>query len=55
MTREKEDKLEPDYERGEAVLSIFKRGAEFTRQILLENESLRSQLQEVTDRQHVAA
>jgi nitrate/nitrite-specific signal transduction histidine kinase len=53
VTHEKED--EPDYARGEAVLSIFKRGAEFTRQILLENESLRSQLQEVNDRQHVAA
>lgn len=44
-----------DYERGEAVLSIFKRGAEFTRQLLADNESLRKQLMEVVDRQNDAA
>lgn len=42
---------EHGYEHGEAVLSIFKRGAEFTKQLLAENEQLRSQLQVVLDRQ----
>lgn len=56
MTRdERDEKIETEYETGEAVLSIFKRGAEFTKQLLLENEGLRSQLQDVLNRQHTAA
>ena len=60
MTREtfdpkKEQPTEIDYERGEAVLSIFKRGAEFTRQLLSDNELLRKELQEVVKRQNDAA
>jgi nitrate/nitrite-specific signal transduction histidine kinase len=41
--------------KGEAVLAIFQRGAEFTKQILQENESLRRQLTEVQSRQLTAA
>jgi len=41
--------------RGDAVLAIFKRGAEFTKQILEENESLRSQLSQLQYRQLSAA
>lgn len=57
MTRDTRDDQETElnYERGEAVLSIFKRGAEFTRQLLTENESLRKQLRDVVNRQHDAA
>jgi nitrate/nitrite-specific signal transduction histidine kinase len=42
-------------ERGEAVLAIFHRGAEFTRQILDENERLRRELSGVRMRQGQAA
>lgn len=55
MTRDNRDKEHHGYETGEAVLSIFKRGAEFTKQLLAENEQLRSQLQETLDRQEVAS
>jgi nitrate/nitrite-specific signal transduction histidine kinase len=41
--------------RGEAVLSIFRRGADFMKQILAENEALREELREVRHRQHEAA
>ena len=43
------------YERGEAVLSIFKRGAEFTKQILEDNERLRLELNGLRTRQNEAA
>ncbi|MGH0034340.1 MAG: GAF domain-containing protein [Myxococcota bacterium] len=43
------------YERGEAVLQIFQRGADFTRQLLAENEQLRSQIQGINDRHTQAA
>ncbi len=56
MTRDqRDDSVGQGYERGEAVLSIFKRGAEFTRQLLSENEMLRNRLQELSDRQQSAA
>ena len=41
--------------RGEAVLSIFKRGAEFTKQLLSENEALRKELRDLHDRQNEAS
>jgi len=41
--------------RGDAVLSIFKRGAEFTRQLLSENESLRKELSALRERQNEAS
>ncbi|MCP5044277.1 MAG: GAF domain-containing protein [bacterium] len=47
--------MQREYERAEAVLSIFKRGAEFTKQLLAENESLRKQLRELDDRQQEAS
>ena len=43
------------YERGEAVLSIFKRGAEFTKQMLEDNERLRLELNGLRTRQNEAA
>ena len=43
------------YERGEAVLSIFRRGAEFTKDLLQENEQLRIRLLNVEQRQTDAA
>jgi len=43
------------YERGEAVLQIFQRGAEFTRQLLAENEQLRAHIRSLDDRQTQAA
>ncbi len=43
------------YEQGEAVLAIFKRGADFMKQLMDENESLRKQIQAVEDRQNDAA
>jgi nitrate/nitrite-specific signal transduction histidine kinase len=56
VTRNKNEESEGlDYERGEAVLSIFKRGAEFTKQLLAENELLRNRLRELADRQQSAA
>ncbi len=55
MTREEEGENTPEEQRGEAVLSIFKRGAEFTKQLLSENESLRKELREVYDRQNEAS
>lgn len=60
MTRDirdtdKNEVVELAYERGEAVLSIFKRGAEFTRQLLADNETLRKRLQDVLSRQNDAA
>ncbi|MDP6981047.1 MAG: GAF domain-containing protein [Myxococcota bacterium] len=54
MTHEEEDEHARDEQRCEAVLSIFKRGAEFTKQLLAENESLRKELREVHDRQNEA-
>ena len=42
-------------ERGEAVLSIFRRGADFMKQIIAENETLRGKLREMEHRQHEAA
>lgn len=42
-------------ERGEAVLAIFQRGAEFTRQILDENSRLRLELNDVQQRHFHAA
>jgi GAF domain-containing protein len=42
-------------DRGEAVLSIFQRGAEFTRQLLDENSRLRTELSEVQKRHADAA
>ena len=42
-------------ERGEAVLAIFQRGAEFTKQILEENTRLRRELSEVQLRHGQAA
>ncbi len=41
--------------RAEDFLSLFNRGAEFTRELLQENERLRSRLMRVTDRQESAA
>jgi len=43
------------HERGEAVLAIFKRGAEFTRQLLDENSRLRIELNDVNQRHSHAA
>jgi hypothetical protein len=43
------------YEQGEAVLAIFKRGADFMKQLMDENEVLRKQIQAVEDRQNDAA
>jgi len=43
------------HERGEAVLSIFKRGADFMKQLMDENESLRKRVSEVEVRQSTAA
>jgi nitrate/nitrite-specific signal transduction histidine kinase len=42
-------------DRGEAVLAIFQRGAEFTKELLDENARLRRQLEEVQVRDHQAA
>jgi len=42
-------------DRGEAVLAIFRRGAEFTKQILAENERLRRDLSDVQSRHTQAA
>jgi nitrate/nitrite-specific signal transduction histidine kinase len=44
-----------DSDRGDAVLAIFQRGAEFTRELLDENVRLRRELGEVRHRQHDAA
>lgn len=41
--------------RGEDFLALFKKGAEFTRDLLKENERLRGRLAAVTDRQETAA
>jgi GAF domain-containing protein len=41
--------------RGEAVLAIFRRGAEFTKELLEENQILRRRLQDVERRQSEAA
>ncbi len=43
------------YERGEAVLAIFKRGADFMKQLMDDNEALRKQLDNVEVRQKTAA
>ncbi|MCG8589352.1 MAG: GAF domain-containing protein [Proteobacteria bacterium] len=40
---------------GEAVLAIFKRGADFTRKLLSENERLRHRVNELETRTHMAA
>ena len=42
-------------ERGEAVLSIFRRGADFMKQIISENEMLRGELREIKQRQNEAS
>ena len=42
-------------DRGEAVLAIFQRGADFTREILAENERLRGRINDIETRQHEAA
>jgi len=42
-------------ERGDAVLAVFRRGAEFTRELIAENERLRAELSRVRERQHHAA
>ena len=55
MDDERDMERQRDSERGAAVLSIFQRGAEFTKQILAENERLRDQLAEVESRQQTAA
>ena len=52
---ERDDAKQRDSERGAAVLSIFERGAEFTKQILAENERLRDRLAELESRQQSAA
>jgi nitrate/nitrite-specific signal transduction histidine kinase len=41
--------------RAEEFLGIFKRGAEFSRELLVENERLRSELMRLQDRQQTAA
>jgi hypothetical protein len=41
--------------RAEDFLALFNKGAEFTRELLKENERLRGQLLAVTDRQESAA
>ena len=47
---------ENDYgERAEAVLSIFRRGADFTRDLMQENSRLRERINSVESRQHQAA
>jgi len=43
------------YAKGEEVLNILKRGADFTREVLQENERLRSTLAQMQDKQNVAA
>ena len=43
------------YERGEAVLAIIKRGADFMKQQMDDNEALRKQLESVEHRQTTAA
>ncbi len=40
-----------DYERGEAVLAIFRRGAEFTKELVEENEHLRARIRDLEVRQ----
>ncbi|MBW2272810.1 MAG: GAF domain-containing protein [Deltaproteobacteria bacterium] len=56
MTKDDRDnENERTSERGAAVLSIFQRGAEFTKQILAENERLREQLSQLDNRQQEAA
>lgn len=56
MTREKRGSdSQQTYERGAAVLSIFKRGAEFTKKLIEENQSLRERLAAIESRQHEAA
>lgn len=42
-------------DRGEAVLAIFKRGADFMKQLMDENEGLRKQLTDVHGRQEMAS
>ncbi len=42
-------------ERGEAVLAIFRRGADFMRQLMDDNEGLRKQVSALESRQHSAA
>ncbi|MCA9513149.1 MAG: GAF domain-containing protein [Myxococcota bacterium] len=42
-------------DRAEAVLSVFRRGAEFTKELLDDNHRLRSQLRETQERQQWAA
>jgi nitrate/nitrite-specific signal transduction histidine kinase len=50
-----DDVPKKSYERGEAVLQIFQRGADFTRQLLAENQQLRTQIRSMDDRQTQAA
>ena len=44
-----------DGDRGEAVLAIFQRGADFARELLAENERLRTRINSVETRTHEAA
>ncbi len=55
MTRDDENENPQGEGRGEAVLSIFKRGAEFTKQLLAENENLRKELRDLHERQNEAS
>jgi len=43
------------YAQGEAVLAIFKRGAEFTKQLIAENDRLRKELGDLVIRQNEAS
>jgi nitrate/nitrite-specific signal transduction histidine kinase len=54
-SQDHEYEKQKDSERGAAVLSIFKRGAEFTKQILDENARLREQVAGIEGRQQQAA
>jgi len=43
------------FSRGEEFLQLFKRGAQFTKELLVENEKLRSRLARLEDEQNAAA
>ena len=43
------------FARGDEFLALFSRGAEFTKELLRENQRLRSRLMEVEDKQESAA
>jgi hypothetical protein len=50
-----DDRKTPFGRRGEEFLAIFSRGAQFTKELMQENERLRRELGVVEDRQHFAA